>query len=137
MGGNTQKSFICFFSSEAVALCNSTTDKVSFSITAEKDFKKLMYGGINDELRHNKDFCDYYHHIISGDMKLLYYNCRDDKYIKLRCSVRLIEGTDDKCVIDKWKFYTDFAISVKYHKGGHFFINDYKQEIAYYIEKML
>jgi Predicted thioesterase involved in non-ribosomal peptide biosynthesis len=127
---------IAFFSSGASAPCNTITSKVRLSIDSDKDFEELMeqYGGIRDELLHNKDFCDYFYPIIRGDMKIL-SDYRDDEYIKLRCPVRLIEGTEDTCVIDKWKFYTDFDIDVKYHNGGHFFINDHKQEIADYIEK--
>jgi surfactin synthase thioesterase subunit len=125
-----------FFSSGASAPCNSLTSKVKLSIDSDKDFEELMelYGGISDELRHNKDFCDYFYPIIRGDMKII-SGYRDDEYIKLRCPVRLIEGDEDTSVIDKWKFYTDFDINVKYYSGGHFFINDHKQEIANYIEK--
>lgn len=127
---------IAFFSSGASAPCDSLTSKVRLSIDSDEVFEQLMeqYGGISDEMRHNKDFCDYFYPIIRGDMKIL-SNYRDDEYIKLRCPVRLIEGNEDTCVIDKWKFYTDFDINVKYYNGGHFFINDYKKEIADYIEK--
>lgn len=127
---------IVFFSSGASAPCNPTTAKVKASIDSKKEFEELMdfYGGINDKLRHNKDFCDYFYPIIRRDMKVL-SDYRDKEFIKLRCPVRLIEGTEDKCIIDKWKLYTDFDIDVNYQKGGHFFINDHKQEIADYIEK--
>lgn len=126
---------IAFFSSGASAPCSPTTKKVKLSVDSDKDFEELMdmYGGISDELRHDKDFCDYFYPIIRGDMKLL-SDYRDNDHIKLRCPVRLIEGTEDGCIIDKWKFYTDFDVNVKYHNGGHFFINDHKQEIADYIE---
>lgn len=127
---------IVFFSSGASAPYDPSTEKVKISIDSDEDFEELMdmYGGISDELRQNKEFCDYFYPIIRGDMKLL-AAYRDDKQIKLKCPVRLIEGSDDKCIIDKWKLYTDFDINVKYHKGGHFFINNHKKEIAEYIEK--
>ena len=127
---------IAFFSSGASAPCNPTTKKVKLSIDSDKDFEELMdlYGGISDELRHNKDFCDYFYPIIRRDMKIL-VDYKDEKYIKLECPISLIEGTEDVRDIDEWKFYTDFDINVKYHNGGHFFINDHKKEIADYIEK--
>lgn len=127
---------ILFVSSGASAPCNPTTDKVKASINSKKDFEELMdlYGGISDELRSNKDFCDYFYPIIRGDMKIL-SNYKDKEFIKLKCPIRLIEGTDDRCVIDKWSLYTDYDVDIKYQNGGHFFINDHKQEIADYIEK--
>lgn len=127
---------IAFFSSGASAPCSPTTKKVKLSVDSDKDFEGLMdmYGGISDELRHDKDFCDYFYPIIRGDMRLL-SAYSDSEHIKLKCPIRLIEGTADEHDIDGWKFYTDFDINVKYHNGGHFFINDHKQEIADYIEK--
>lgn len=127
---------IVFFSSGASAPCDPSSSKVKLSLDSDEDFEELMdlYGGISDELRQNKDFCEYFYPIIRGDMRML-TDYRDDERIKMRCPIRLLEGNKDDCVIDKWKFYTDFDINVKYHDGGHFFINDYKQEIANYIEK--
>ena len=72
---------IAFFSSGASAPCNPTSSKVRLSIDSDKDFEELMeqYGGIRDELRHDKDFCDYFYPIIRGDMKI-FSDYRDDEY---------------------------------------------------------
>lgn len=127
---------IVFFSSGASAPNSKRTEKEKSALTSDRDFEDLMelYGGIPAELKRDKDFCNYFYPIIRGDMKLL-FDYMDIKFIKLHCPVRLIEGTEDEKNIDEWKKYTDYDVNVKYYKGGHFFINDHKKEIAGYIEK--
>ncbi len=127
---------IAFFSSGAEAPCSESTEKEKAMLESKEAFEEFInvYGGIDDQLKGDKDFCDFFYPIIRGDVKVA-YNYKDSEFIKLHCPLRLIEGTDDVCRIDKWKLYTNYDINIKYHKGGHFFINDYKQEVADYIEK--
>lgn len=131
------KSPICFFSSGANAPCLEKDEKEKSSLTSDEDFEKLMdiYGGIPDVLRSNRDFCNYFYPIIRKDMKLI-FDYVDSDFIKLHCPVRLIEGTEDGKKTDMWERYTDYDVNVKYYKGGHFFINDHRNELADYIERI-
>ena len=97
---------IVFFSSGSSAPCCGGSERVKNAVKSHKDFEKLLdvYGGISDELRNDRDFCEYFFPIILGDLKMISNYC-DEQLVKLRCPIMLMEGLDDDVSIDRWRLY--------------------------------
>lgn len=121
---------LVYFSSASSAPCEARFKKVKALDTAEGFNEVLLrYGGFSEELLRDATFMKYFGPTIEADLRLM-GSYEDDTFEKLRCPVVLMEGRGDTVTTDAWARYTDHPLHVTEFDGGHFFLEEYRAEMA-------
>ncbi|MBY7142452.1 thioesterase [Virgibacillus sp. NKC19-3] len=93
----------------------------------------LKLGGTPKELLDDDNFLGFILPIIKADFQLLsQFNISYFKKKKLNCDITVLNGEDDNLIKEKidWNYATNSTCDYFLFNGGHFFINDFKKEIA-------
>jgi surfactin synthase thioesterase subunit len=101
----------------------------------------LDYGGTNKEIFENEDLKIMFLPILRADFEMLEkYRFQYDDF-KLHCNITVLNGKEDRLVsfedIKKWEAITHGSCRFYEFLGGHFFINNYKDEICKIINETL
>jgi medium-chain acyl-[acyl-carrier-protein] hydrolase len=108
----------------------------------ESDFQEevLQLGGTSAELFEHKELRDIYLPILRSDYRLVETYEDDGGKQKLVCDITALWGNQDRYSREEseaWKVYTSGQFRLAEFNGGHFFINQYKQQVIDLINQTL
>jgi surfactin synthase thioesterase subunit len=112
-------------------------------VLADNEFKEEIFslGGTPKEVYENEELLKYFLPILKADYKIIEKYEFKNKGHKLGCRITCLTGKYDKDVryseMLEWASYTNNFASVREFEGGHFFINNYTEEITNMINKAL
>lgn len=110
--------------------------KDSHYLLSEDDFRKhlLELGGITQEVLDNQELSKVILPIVRSDYLILgLFDYRIKDY-KMKCKITILNGNEDEVVkrneVKDWALITEKSVDFYYFEGGHFYINDYKEQIV-------
>lgn len=108
--------------------------KESFDEVSDDDILLSLksYNLMPEDMLNNPDFRKYFLPIYRADLSMFSkYHYDDSK--KLDCPALIMNGDDDKLLIpknvDKWQECFSQEIKMLNFSGGHYFVNDHKEEV--------
>ena len=102
--------------------------------------KVLDYGGMSKGLLAEKQLLDLMLPIIRNDIRIIEQYNYVERPIKLSCDTTVLYGKMDKMTINdaiEWKKHTEGKCDIKCFGGGHFFINEYEEDVIEVIQNAL
>lgn len=98
-------------------------------------------GGMNEEILNNREVMSFFLPIIRADYKMVeLYKYIDDGF-RFNCDITVLNGKYDELVdeneVSRWKECTNKNCSFYEFYGGHFFINEFKEEVIEIINEKL
>ncbi len=118
-------------------------DEKSLHTLPDEEFKKEVYklGGIADEILENKELSDLFIPILKADYRILEGYTHEGENTEFDCDISVLNGKEDMDVspeeIRQWQMYTKKTCSFYEFGGGHFYINDYDDEVIDIINSKL
>ncbi len=108
----------------------------------DHDFKKeiLMIGGTPKELFDYPELVDFYLPMLRADYEVVDTYSYRERVEKIKCSISILNGkydTDELCDIGEWRKHTSHDCKEYVFDGGHFYINDYGNDIGSIINSSL
>ncbi|SDD51037.1 Surfactin synthase thioesterase subunit [Paenibacillus sp. CF095] len=121
---------------------NFEYNRVKYHLLSNEEFKLevVKLGGIPEEILLNTDIFDYYLPILRSDFRNLETFLPRYNYELLDSNFHLFHGDDDKIplqAVDSWNRFTSRSYQMEVFSGGHFFINNYTEQITRIINDTL
>lgn len=109
---------------------------------SDDNFKKeiLKIGGTPKELFDYPELVDFYIPILRADYEVVESYSYRERVEKLKCSISVLNGKydiEEICDIGEWRKHTSDDCKEYIFDGGHFYINDYGNEIGSIIKSTL
>lgn len=111
------------------------TRNSDYSNWSDADFKLMMFklGGLTKDILKNKEWNDLHLPVVKADYLLLKSYRHIPREQKLNIGITVFGGDNDPEVSEEelieWGNYTEMSFKYKLFPGGHFFLNDYLEEI--------
>lgn len=100
----------------------------------------LQLGGTPKEVFEHKELSDIYMPILRSDYRLVEMYEDHDETRMLNCDITILRGNQDRysqAEAEAWKEYTNGASQLIEFDGGHFFINEFRQQVIDVIHRSL
>ncbi len=117
-------------------------EKVHYTMPDDKFLEAIIkYGGTPKELLEHKELLDIFIPILKADYRILDDYAFTERTTKFDFDITALTGTQDDEVdmndLDEWGRYTKRGFKYHQFEGGHFFINQYAEDITNIINKAL
>lgn len=118
------------------------TNPVEYHKLSDTDFIEAVVkiGGTEKEFCEHQELVDFFLPILRNDFKLAETESERKEIKPLLCDITVFVGKDEDLTpgqIDGWKHCTSGLCSIHYFKGGHFFINEFTEEIVEKIKNVI
>jgi surfactin synthase thioesterase subunit len=135
-----QLPFQIFFSGRGAP--NSQRRKEDIHLLPDPEFKKKLreLGGTPEDVLNNEELLNYFLPIIRADFKIVEQYRYVPRTHKLKSNITIFNGTRDDIRLDElieWRNHTDKVCTFYNFRGGHFFINEYANELVQVINQSL
>lgn len=117
--------------------------KPKFSVMKKDRLKKVIIdmGGIPKEIIAQPEFLDFYMPVIENDLRIMEEYVISNDIYKLSCDATIFYAPNDPYThvedIPRWADFIHGECAYIKYQGGHFFINEHKNEILQTIRKQL
>lgn len=116
-------------------------DKWIHKLDDNELIKEIMpLGGISEEVLKNREILELYIPIIRADYKVVETYKFNQREMLIDCDITVINGKNDYTHINhiyEWEKMTKGKCTFDFFDGGHFFINNYNNQLAEIVSKTL
>lgn len=116
-------------------------EKLTHTLNEEEFIEEIMkLGGTPKELLEHKELLDLFLPVIRKDYKIAEQYVFNDKNVQFNSDLVVLYGTKDEATYEEmleWKAYSSRSCNFYSFEDGHFFINNYTQQIVDLINNKL